>query len=370
MKNHYLAILFLFTFSLSFAQTKDSLSVKEQQRREANIQAGNPFKRFGYKPKIHTLSKGKYLEFHDLDSIVKIGSFSYHVKQKAISGFTKQKEAYSEATLRPEIISRWFSVDPLAEEFPEWSPYNFVKNNPIIYIDPDGRAPVDIIGQTKKDAEKIHTDLNTMFADSKFDQFRGLLTRGKRDNKKQFDKIDSNALTSSLDGANLSTDEQALVDIVVGAINSDKDFVVEYADASGTVSSDGANAVVGHLNNTQSGVGDMMRTKDGNINASVIQGLGGSGFNVPTKNGSHSFILEGTGVSYGTGNRTVTAGHEVFGHGIPSARGLTPAQNNANAIRTDNLVRRVLGIPQRDGSTHGGFKEGQITEPYKIPIRN
>ncbi len=140
-----LTFLFLGVFCLSFAQTKDSLSVEEQQRREKNIQAGNPFKKFGYTPKIHTLSKGKYLEFHDLDSIVKIGSFSYHVKKKAITGYTKQETRYSEATLRPEIVSRWFSPDPLSEEFPEWSPYNFVKNNPINMIDPDGRAPVDWI---------------------------------------------------------------------------------------------------------------------------------------------------------------------------------------------------------------------------------
>lgn len=148
-----LLFLFLFTFYLGFTQTKDSLSVKEQQRREKNIQAGNPFKKFGYTPKIHTLSKGKYLEFHDLDSVVRIGSFSYHVKNKTITGYTQYETRYSEATLRPEIISRWFSPDPLSEEFPSWSPYNFVKNNPIRFIDPDGRAPLDIIFLNNNDQE-------------------------------------------------------------------------------------------------------------------------------------------------------------------------------------------------------------------------
>jgi len=145
MKKLTLFIFVLFSISFSYAQEKEKLSEKEKARRQHNIDIGNPFARFGYKPKIATLSKGKYLEFHDRDSIVKIGSFIYHTRKKVITGYIYLDTVRSEATLRPEIVSRWFNPDPLSDEYPSWSPYNFSLNNPIRFIDPDGRAVEDII---------------------------------------------------------------------------------------------------------------------------------------------------------------------------------------------------------------------------------
>jgi RHS repeat-associated protein len=55
----------------------------------------------------------------------------------------------------PEV-SIWLSVDPLAEEYPSLSPYNYCANNPLKYIDPNGLwiADVDDEGNTTYQKEK------------------------------------------------------------------------------------------------------------------------------------------------------------------------------------------------------------------------
>jgi len=38
-------------------------------------------------------------------------------------------------------IGRWMNIDPLAEDYDAWSPYNFVYNSPLQFIDPTGMGP-------------------------------------------------------------------------------------------------------------------------------------------------------------------------------------------------------------------------------------
>ena len=40
-------------------------------------------------------------------------------------------------------LGRWFAVDPYADKYTEWSPYNFALDNPVKYVDEGGKYVVD-----------------------------------------------------------------------------------------------------------------------------------------------------------------------------------------------------------------------------------
>lgn len=107
----------------------------------------NPFEELGYTPRFATLSNGQFNEFHDNDTIVQIGSVWLNTKSKQIVGFVEQDTLYSEATLQPDIVSRWISPDPLADHpnQVDKSPYAAMWNNPVYWTDPDGRCPWCIV---------------------------------------------------------------------------------------------------------------------------------------------------------------------------------------------------------------------------------
>ncbi len=93
-------------------------------------------------------------------------------------------------------------VDPLAEKFPDQSPYSFVFNNPMRFVDPDGRAPFDWIKNSKGKYEwrnEVTSASNTP---------AGYVYIGKEDNSIVNDLFGkSNFKASDWDFGTISTDD-------------------------------------------------------------------------------------------------------------------------------------------------------------------
>ncbi|WP_436516378.1 hypothetical protein [Ekhidna sp. To15] len=156
---------------------------QDDKSERTTFEAPQPFEDYGYKVKTLTLSKGKYQEFFDQEETTEIGSVVFNRMSNSITHFITYDTVRSEATLEPEVISRWMSPDPLADERLNVSPYNFVQNNPINRIDPDGMLD-DLIAKKDGSIEIIKTD-------DDFDRFFVENKDGSTKQVAQLDKVKS-----------------------------------------------------------------------------------------------------------------------------------------------------------------------------------
>ena len=70
-------------------------------------------------------------------------------------------------------ISLWTSVDPWVERYPNWSPYNYTMDNPIRFIDPDGKG-VDDWFKNESTGEIVWFDSNEESFESGGDKWQNL----------------------------------------------------------------------------------------------------------------------------------------------------------------------------------------------------
>lgn len=94
---------------------------------------GNPFARLGYKADVYTFGETK--EFHDLDVVVEIGEVLFNTETNEVVGFIEDNDSLIE--LKPELQS--MSIDPHCEKYYSISPYAYCMNNPVRFVDPDGK---------------------------------------------------------------------------------------------------------------------------------------------------------------------------------------------------------------------------------------
>jgi|GEM_PF-6935081 len=104
----------------------------------AMAQKSNPFESIGKKAEVQTLSGGRYQETFDDDVLQRVGSVTIDRRTKKIVRLLNS-DSINAGTADNSSASRWYSIDPLAAKYPSISPYAFCANNPIRFVDLDGR---------------------------------------------------------------------------------------------------------------------------------------------------------------------------------------------------------------------------------------
>ena len=132
--------------------------IEDPTKEDSTIAPPNPFASLGMKTHpMLTLSHGEYIEVFEDDTLRRLGSVIFNtVTNKIAYVILNDDKKYGAELKRPKETSRFLSVDPLARQYPFYTPYQFSGNNPIACTDIDGKEP----DKTLSPAEKKIVPLN------------------------------------------------------------------------------------------------------------------------------------------------------------------------------------------------------------------
>lgn len=118
---------------------------------QSRFKEPNPFESIGKQAKIVTAYRNSFAETFDLDSLQRIGSVVLNIYTHKIIRLLNADSLFNQVS-NNSSSSRWYSVDPLSSKGKNisYSPYAFVFDNPINYIDPDGQDGIKIIDAKNK----------------------------------------------------------------------------------------------------------------------------------------------------------------------------------------------------------------------------
>ena len=281
---------------------------------------------------------------------------SYMIKNRFLYGGKERITQFGlglynfEARMYRAPWGRFSTPDKKDIDTPWLSPFAYCANNPVNLTDPTG---MEIRGVRKQDAQMIVEDFRAMFPGEEFDNFRNLIVQsGKKQNGKSLAQISGEALSSAFNGITLNEDQQALVDMVVNTINSNDVHMVEYQKIKGVLSYEGEKVHMdAFMNDAIASHMPEILERNGGLPVKLLMGNSSVGTTIHTKRGSHSVIVMDQPHEFG---RAVTTGHEILGHGRSWSAGFKEDHQHVQAIRTENMIRRVMGIPvMRNGIDHG-----------------
>lgn len=99
----------------------------------------NPYEVFGYKTNVvYETPITEYLYIINTDTSTNIHAIVFVAEKNIAMVLNRQDSIIACIEIKPDELFRWLSVDPMASQRSWVSPYNFVQNNPINRIDPNG----------------------------------------------------------------------------------------------------------------------------------------------------------------------------------------------------------------------------------------
>jgi hypothetical protein len=191
-----------------------------------HAQSPNPFKSLNKQQKVITAYGDKFDEFFDTDSIQRIGSVLINIKTKKLVKLLDPAKLYIKFSDNSSS-SHWMSIDPHADRYANLSPYTAMGDNPILYIDNDGRDLI-LSGTPAMQDEYARMLTKTTGYTITIDHETGKLTMG---NQVKGAEHTSDVLADLVSSAASSSYAYALK--LTGEKGDDKNvFVDNYADAT------------------------------------------------------------------------------------------------------------------------------------------